>query len=79
MQWVGEKTGDSSFGKMIDQVAQDDNKWFNWRPEVFGDIFDYKVYQQLPSKEECHALLREFFVGLNRVYCVSDLDFGHMS
>ena len=52
---------------MIESVAQDDNKWFHWRPEIFGDIFSYKVYQPLPSREECYSLINDFFVGLNKV------------
>ncbi|KAI9749762.1 MAG: hypothetical protein M4579_006752 [Chaenotheca gracillima] len=61
IQWVSEKTGDNSFQDMISSVSADDNKWIQWKPEIFGDIFTRKVYQPLPPKEEAVSLLRDFF------------------
>ncbi|KAG9956632.1 hypothetical protein KCU61_g9673, partial [Aureobasidium melanogenum] len=68
IQWVNEKTGDSSFRDMITQAATDDRAWATWKPEVFDDIFSRKIYRPLPPKPEALALLKEFFDNFNCVF-----------
>ncbi|KAI5273901.1 hypothetical protein E4T47_02810 [Aureobasidium subglaciale] len=68
IQWVNEKTGDSSFRDMISQAATDDRAWATWKPEIFDDIFTRKIYKPLPPKPEALALLRDFFENFNCVF-----------
>ena len=68
IQWVNEKTGDSSFRDMISQAATDDRAWATWKPEVFDDIFSRKIYKPLPPKAEALALLKDFFENFNCVF-----------
>ncbi|TIA48712.1 hypothetical protein D6C79_03960 [Aureobasidium pullulans] len=68
IQWVNEKTGDSSFRDMISQAATDDRAWAVWKPEIFDDIFSRKIYKPLPPKPEALALLRDFFENFNCVF-----------
>jgi len=68
IQWVNEKTGERSFQTMMEAAAKDDNKWYHWRPEVFSDIFERRIYRALPPKEECVALLRDFFENFNMMF-----------
>ena len=70
IQWVNEKTGDSSFQDMISGAALHDSKWQNWKPDVFGDIFTRRVYMELPPKHEALSLLKDFFENFN---CMSPL------
>ncbi|KAI9664103.1 MAG: hypothetical protein M1821_007594 [Bathelium mastoideum] len=68
IQWVNEKTGDTSFQDMISSAAVDDNKWIHWKPEIFKDIFSRRVFQQLPSKPEALSLLRDYFENFNCMF-----------
>ncbi|KAF2001790.1 fungal-specific transcription factor domain-containing protein [Amniculicola lignicola CBS 123094] len=68
IQWVNDKTGDSSFQDMISTAAVDDNKWIQWKPDVFADIFKRKVYRPLPSKNEALSLLKDFFENFNCMF-----------
>jgi len=68
VQWVNEKTGERSFQNLMEAAAKDDNKWFHWRPEVFGDIFERRIYRALPPKEDCVSLLRDFFENFNMMF-----------
>ncbi|KAH8821742.1 fungal-specific transcription factor domain-containing protein [Xylogone sp. PMI_703] len=68
IQWVNEKTGDTSFQEMISSSSIDDNKTMYWKPEVFGDIFARPVYRPLPSKEECLSLLKDYFDNFNWMF-----------
>ena len=68
IQWVNEKTGDSSFQQMISSAYVDDNKWIYWKPEVFSDIFARRVFKSLPPKEEALSLLRDFFQNFNCMF-----------
>ncbi|KAK2767420.1 hypothetical protein FQN54_003576 [Arachnomyces sp. PD_36] len=68
IQWVNEKTGDSSFQDMISSAYVDDNKWIYWKPEVFSDIFARRVFKPLPPKEEALSLLRDFFQNFNCMF-----------
>lgn len=65
IQWVNEKTGDNSFSKMISEVSVDDHKWTNWKPEVFGDLFQRPVFRALPPKPEALSLLKDYFENFN--------------
>ncbi|PHH60649.1 hypothetical protein CDD81_1370 [Ophiocordyceps australis] len=61
IQWVNEKTGDDSFAKMISEVSVDDHKWTNWKPEVFGDLFQRRVFRPLPTKPTfMHLVERQY-------------------
>lgn len=65
IQWVNEKTGDTSFHDMIQAAYVDDNKWLYWKPEIFSDIFARRVFKPLPPKEEAMSLFRDFFDNFN--------------
>ncbi|KAI1079373.1 N-terminal binuclear Zn cluster-containing protein [Whalleya microplaca] len=68
IQWVNEKTGDTSFQQMISNVSIDDHKWNHWKPEVFGDLFHRPVYRQLPPKPEALSLLKDYFDNFNCMF-----------
>ncbi|GJN85880.1 hypothetical protein PLIIFM63780_009454 [Purpureocillium lilacinum] len=68
IQWVNEKTGDDSFSKMISEVSVDDHKWTNWKPEVFGDLFQRPVFRALPPKPEALSLLNDYFENFNCMF-----------
>ena len=68
IQWVNEKTGDSSFQEMISSASVDDNKWMYWKPEVFGDLFQRRIFRQLPPKNEAISLLKDFFENFNCMF-----------
>ncbi|KAJ5808116.1 hypothetical protein N7474_009385 [Penicillium riverlandense] len=68
IQWVNEKTGDTSFQDMISSAYVDDNKWMYWKPEIFSDIFARRVFKPLPPKEEALSLFRDFFENFNCMF-----------
>jgi hypothetical protein len=68
IQWVNDKTGDSSFQEMISASSVDENKWMYWKPEVFSDLFRRPIFQQLPPKPECVSLLKDFFENFNCMF-----------
>ncbi|KAJ5582513.1 hypothetical protein N7535_001133 [Penicillium sp. DV-2018c] len=68
IQWVNEKTGDTSFQDMISSAYVDDNKWMYWKPEIFSDIFARRVFKPLPPKEEALSLFNDFFENFNCVF-----------
>ncbi|KAF2032400.1 hypothetical protein EK21DRAFT_87258 [Setomelanomma holmii] len=68
IQWVNDKTGDNSFRDMISTAAVEDNKWIQWRPDVFQDIFKRRVYKQLPPKHEALSLLKDYFENFNCMF-----------
>ncbi|KAF2450022.1 hypothetical protein P171DRAFT_204066 [Karstenula rhodostoma CBS 690.94] len=68
IQWVNDKTGDDSFQDMISTAAVEDNKWIQWRPDVFQDIFKRRVYRQLPPKAEALSLLKDYFENFNCMF-----------
>lgn len=68
IQWVNEKTGDSSFQEMISSASVDDNKWMYWKPEVFGDLFQRRIFRQLPPKNEAVSLLKDYFENFNCMF-----------
>ncbi|KAJ5174745.1 uncharacterized protein N7482_000622 [Penicillium canariense] len=68
IQWVNEKTGDTSFQDMISSAYVDDNKWMYWKPEIFSDIFARRVFKPLPPKEEALSLFKDFFENFNCMF-----------
>lgn len=69
IQWVNEKTGDNSFQKMIaSATAGEKIGWDHWRPDVFNDLFSRRVYKSLPSRQECYALLKDYFENFNCMF-----------
>lgn len=68
IQWVNEKTGDDSFQKMITTASIDDNKWIQWKPDVFQDLFKRRVYRALPPKAEALSLLKDYFENFNCIF-----------
>jgi hypothetical protein len=68
IQWVNNKTGDSSFQSMIASAAEDGHKFDHWKPEVFDDLFNRRVFKALPSKQECYSLLKDFFENFNVMF-----------
>jgi len=39
-----------------------------WKPEVFADIFQRRIYRQLPPKDEAVSLLKDFFENFNCMF-----------
>ncbi|TVY15369.1 Fusaridione A cluster transcription factor fsdR [Lachnellula arida] len=68
VQWVADKTGDSSFQTMICEASVDENKMMYWKPEVFGDLFQRRIYRQLPPRNECISLMKDFFENFNCMF-----------
>ncbi|KAI2473889.1 N-terminal binuclear Zn cluster-containing protein [Annulohypoxylon bovei var. microspora] len=68
IQWVNEKTGDTSFQQMISEVSIDDHKWNHWKPEIFSDLFHRPIYRQLPPKPEALSLLKDYFDNFNCMF-----------
>lgn len=68
IQWINEKTGDSSFQEMIGKAAADDTKWVYWRPEIFSDMFARRTFMPLPPKDEALSLCRDFFDNFNLMF-----------
>ncbi|KAF2198279.1 hypothetical protein GQ43DRAFT_443490 [Delitschia confertaspora ATCC 74209] len=68
IEWVNEKTGDNSFQQMISTAAVDDNKWIQWKPDVFQDIFKRRIYKPLPPKNEALSLLKDYFENFNCMF-----------
>ncbi|KAI9889274.1 MAG: hypothetical protein M1814_005649 [Vezdaea aestivalis] len=68
IQWVNEKTGDSSFQEMITQASVEDSRLSYWKPEVFEDLFSHKKYKSLPPKAEAMSLLRDYFENFNCMF-----------
>ncbi|KAI9806273.1 MAG: hypothetical protein M1825_006388 [Sarcosagium campestre] len=68
IQWVNDKTGDSSFQDMISSAAIEDNKWISWKTEIFGDLFYRHTYKPLPPKAEAISLLKDYFQNFNCMF-----------
>ncbi|KAF2834101.1 hypothetical protein M501DRAFT_964934, partial [Patellaria atrata CBS 101060] len=68
IQWVNEKTGDTSFQDMIGTASIDDSKWIHWKSDVFRDIFSRKVFKALPPKDEALSLLKDYFENFNCMF-----------
>ena len=69
IQWVNEKTGDSSFQQMISQATSEDKTgWDHWKPEVFNDLFARRIFKPLPGRQECYALLKDYFENFNCIF-----------
>ena len=68
IQWVNEKTGDSSFQDMIQTQAVDDNKWIQWKPDIFREIFARRVFVPLPPRHEALSLLKDYFENFNCMF-----------
>ncbi|KAJ8123252.1 hypothetical protein ONZ43_g753 [Nemania bipapillata] len=68
IQWVNERTGDTSFQQMISEVSLDDHKWTQWKPEVFADLFHRPVFRKLPPKPEALSLLQDYFENFNCIF-----------
>ena len=70
IQWVSEKVGDDSFQRVMEDKTLEDNnnKWFAWKPEVFGDIFGRRIFRPLPPLNEALSLLKDFFDNFNCMF-----------
>ncbi|KAK5109175.1 hypothetical protein LTR62_007260 [Meristemomyces frigidus] len=73
IQWVNEKTGDSSFQSMIASATKDETQnggggWDHWKPEVFNDLFSRKIFKPLPPRREAEALLKDYFEHFNQMF-----------
>lgn len=66
-----EKTGDTSFQDTIQTAINEDdkdNKWLFWKPEVFSDLFQRRVFKPLPPKEEAASLFKDYFENFNCMF-----------
>ncbi|EME88371.1 uncharacterized protein MYCFIDRAFT_149027 [Pseudocercospora fijiensis CIRAD86] len=69
IQWVNEKTGDTSFQQMIaSATSEDKHGWDHWKPEVFNDLFQRRIFKPLPGRQECYALLKDYFENFNIMF-----------
>ncbi|KAI1438752.1 N-terminal binuclear Zn cluster-containing protein [Xylaria sp. CBS 124048] len=68
IQWVNERTGDTSFQRMISEASLHDQKWNHWKPEVFSDLFHRPVFRHLPDKHETLSLLTDYFENFNCMF-----------
>ncbi|KAL8630922.1 hypothetical protein Q9189_003339 [Teloschistes chrysophthalmus] len=68
IQWINEKTGDTSFQEMITMAAADDTKWVYWRPEIFGDLFSRRTFMPVPPKQEALSLCKDYFENFNCMF-----------
>ncbi|KAI1635935.1 fungal-specific transcription factor domain-containing protein [Biscogniauxia mediterranea] len=68
IQWVNDRTGDTSFQRMISDVSLDDHKWHAWKPEIFADLFHRPIFRPLPPKPEALSLLKDFFENFNCMF-----------
>ncbi|KZZ96535.1 Transcription factor [Moelleriella libera RCEF 2490] len=68
IQWVNGRTGDESFATMISEVSVDDHKWTNWKPEIFSDLFQRRIFRPLPPKHEALSLLQDYFDNFNCMF-----------
>ncbi|KAL9102501.1 MAG: hypothetical protein Q9163_002366 [Psora crenata] len=68
IQWINEKTGDTSFQEMITKPPDQDVKFAYWKPEVFNDLFAQRTFQPLPHRDEALSLLRDFFENFNCMF-----------
>ncbi|KAF9776724.1 hypothetical protein IL306_005059, partial [Fusarium sp. DS 682] len=68
VSWVNSKTGDDSFQRTISDISVDDHKWTNWKPEVFGDLFQRPIFRPLPPKPEALSLLQDYFDNFNCIF-----------
>ena len=53
---------------MISDVSLDDHKWTNWKPEIFGDLFQRPIFRPLPPKPEALSLLNDYFENFNCMF-----------
>ena len=66
---MNEKTGDNSFQDMISSAAGGgDHHMMYWKPEIFGDIFERRVFMPLPPLNEALSLLKDFFENFNCMF-----------
>ena len=69
IQWVNQKTGDTSFQQMIATATSDEKMgWDHWKPEVFNDLFSRRIFKPLPGRSECLALLKDYFEHFNQMF-----------
>ncbi|KAN0078555.1 Fungal specific transcription factor domain containing protein [Elaphomyces granulatus] len=68
IQWVRDKTGDSTFPPAIFLKPWDGKLQSEWRPDIFHDLFSCRVFKALPPRAEVFELLRAYFRGINRLF-----------
>jgi hypothetical protein len=68
VQWVNDKTGDRSFQHMITSSSDEKTYWDHWKPEVFDDLFQRRIFKPLPGRQECYALLKDYFENFNSIF-----------
>ncbi|KAI1006761.1 ABC-transporter-regulating transcription factor [Podosphaera aphanis] len=66
IQWIKERTDEFSLQQIISRLGK--NKWMYWQPDMVSDIFQRRVFQELPSKEECLSLLKDYFESFNSTF-----------
>lgn len=53
---------------MVSTTSKDENKWVQWKPDVFRDVFQRTVYRPLPPRVEALSLLKDFFENFNCMF-----------
>lgn len=49
-------------------TSVDISKWSHWKPEIFNDIFERRIYTPLPPKNVTLSLLQDFFTHFNCMF-----------
>lgn len=68
IEWIREKTGENNIQATLQNAAANDQQWYSWKPEVFGDIFARRTFQPLPPKDVTLSLLADFFDNFNPMF-----------
>ncbi|KAJ5649474.1 uncharacterized protein N7484_003197 [Penicillium longicatenatum] len=68
IEWIKNKTGDTSFMSIISTDSIHGDPWNEWRPDVFHDLFASRVYKPLPPRSEVFSLIKDFFRTANRLF-----------
>jgi hypothetical protein len=65
IQWVIEKTGNTTFKDTMHEASLDANKMDFWETDTFRGMFSRPIFRQLPSKEEAVAIIQHYFRQFN--------------
>ncbi|KAF8251868.1 hypothetical protein K440DRAFT_647294 [Wilcoxina mikolae CBS 423.85] len=70
IQWVNEKTGDTSFQQMVHEakLAQQRRPCSIWKSDTYSEIFDQRGRHPFPPRETASLLVRDFFRGFNMLF-----------
>ncbi|KAL4990278.1 fungal-specific transcription factor domain-containing protein [Aspergillus falconensis] len=68
VEWIKTRSGEANSLDTLLSNSNFDSPWAYWRPDVFYDVFNSKVFKPLPSRAEVFSLLEEYFRTLNLIF-----------